>query len=452
MIRSSVASRKVPRSLRSKIAWLMTLAAIGGFSVMAGAGWLLVLAAEDAILESVVVDTVRVQERGDGAHASPLWLTHFADDAELIRRTGLAAAPAGSGPHELFASADGTESEVVGGLFERWLVWFAPDREREYRLLREGSGGGWWLADLSYFEFTEELGASVRAGIVVAAFAVGLCALLLSTLIVRWTVGPIVELAARVQAASGLAQPDERRLAEGFADDEVGFLARTLDDSRHRIAEALARERRFISECSHELRTPLAVLKAAVALLPEVNEEPAGRTRVLGRITRALHRAERLVQFFLVLAREGRERGDGGWISLGLVLQEAIEDQRAVGVDPKRLLAVAIPGTVQLHASRDVLLMLVHNLVGNALQHAPEGEVSVSWSDNSMLTIDDAGPGFPGAGEDARPRGYGLGLSLARRLCETQGWYLKTARSPAGGARVTVVFPLSAVRLRASVD
>jgi signal transduction histidine kinase len=163
-------------------------------------------------------------------------------------------------------------------------------------------------------------------------------------------------------------------------------------------------------------------------------------------MTRAVQRAERLVQFFLVLAREGRERAEVRWVPLRAVAEEAIEDQRAIRPDPARELAVAIPPELRVLADREVLLMLVHNLVGNALQHAPEGGVTVAWSADATLTVDDEGPGFPDAGEEVRPRGYGLGLALARRLCETQGWALHTARSPAGGARVRVHFPAAAVR------
>jgi len=226
----------------------------------------------------------------------------------------------------------------------------------------------------------------------------------------------------------------------------VGFLARALDESRQRVADSLVRERQFLSECSHELRTPLAVLKAATVLLPEVVEEPEGRARALARMTRAVQRAERLVQFFLVLAREGRERAEVRWVPLRAVAEEAIEDQRAIRPDPARILTVAIPPDSRVLADREVLLMLVHNLVGNALQHAPEGGVTVAWSEDATLTVDDEGPGFPDAGEEVRPRGYGLGLALARRLCETQGWRLRTARSPAGGARVSIQFSDAAVR------
>jgi signal transduction histidine kinase len=261
---------------------VLTLAALGGFTVMAAAGWLLVLEAEDAILEALVAESVQAQERPEGSPARPQWLTYVQDDAALCRRTGLAAAPDTPGPHELFASADGSASVLIAGIADRWRVWLASDREREFRLRRDRAGRGWWLADLSYFEFTEERVASVRTSILAASVGVGLLALLLGGLIVRWTVRPVVALAARVQAGTRLVGAPARPLADGCADDEVGFLARALDESRSRVAESLARERQFIAECSHELRTPLAVLKAAAALLPEVAEEPEGRARALG--------------------------------------------------------------------------------------------------------------------------------------------------------------------------
>lgn len=443
---------RAPARLRTQIATLVTLSAIGTFSAMALAGWLLVLEAEDDIMESLVLDAVRAQGTPESAPLPPSWLRRLKDDSDLRQELSLTDVPEGPGPHEVFASAGGANPIVIRGMADLWRVRLGGEREQEYRLLRDGSTGGWWLADLSYFEFTEAQTDSVRLNILVAAVGVGLLAVLLSALIARWTLRPIVALAARVQAAPEPGRGDERRLAEGLPDDEVGFLARALDASRDQVAASLARERQFISECSHELRTPLAVLKAAAALLPEVEAEPEGRARVLARMTRAVRRSERLVQFFLVLAREGRERADAGWAPLRTIVEEAIDDQRLIRADPTRPLSLSVPEAAQVHASRDVLLMLVHNLIGNALQHAPDGGVSVSWIDEAALAIDDEGPGFPGPGEDARPRGYGLGLTLARRLCETQGWELRTGRAPTGGARVTIVFPDSAVRRHPIAD
>lgn len=84
---------------------------------------------------------------------------------------------------------------------------------------------------------------------------------------------------------------------------------------------------------------------------------------------------------------------------------------------------------------------------GWQVAHARHGALALRLAAaDATLTVDDEGPGFPDAGEEVRPRGYGLGLALARRLCETQGWTLRTARSPAGGARVSIQFPDAAVR------
>jgi signal transduction histidine kinase len=445
-------STRAPARLRTQIAVLVTLSAIGAFSVMALAGWLLVLEAEDEIMESLVLDAVKSQGRKVEAPPPPVWLRRMPDDSALRHAVGLEEIPAGPGPYEIFAAEGGTDPILIRGMMDLWRVRLGGDREQEYRLLRDGSTGGWWLADLSYFEFTEAHTDSIRVNILFAAGGVGLLAILLSALIARWTLRPIVALAARVQAAPEPGRGDDRRLAEGLPDDEVGFLARALDASRDQVAASLARERQFISECSHELRTPLAVLKAAAALLPEVEAEPEGRARVLARMTRAVRRSERLVQFFLVLAREGRERADAGWAPLRTIVEEAIDDQRLIRADPTRPLSLSVPETAQVHASRDVLLMLVHNLIGNALQHAPDGGVSVAWIDEAALAIDDEGPGFPSPGEYARPRGYGLGLTLARRLCETQGWEIRTGRAPTGGARVTIVFPNFAARRHPTAD
>jgi two-component system sensor kinase ParS len=128
------------------------------------------------------------------------------------------------------------------------------------------------------------------------------------------------------------------------------------------------------------------------------------------------------------------------------VVQEAIDDQRLILPGPARAIAVAIPDSLHVHASRDVLLTLAHNLVGNALQHAPRGSIAISWTEDACLTIDDDGPGFPASDEKSRSRGYGIGLTLAQRLCETQGWRLIRGRSSRGGARVDIHFPTTSVR------
>jgi signal transduction histidine kinase len=118
--------------------------------------------------------------------------------------------------------------------------------------------------------------------------------------------------------------------------------------------------------------------------------------------------------------------------------------------DQGRAFAVTVPDgpEVSVHASRPDLEALVDVLLDNVFTHTPEGsavEVTVGPREDGglVLTVDDAGPGFP-AGVDVVRRGLsgadstGLGLAIADRTATESGGGLVVGRSPAGGGRVVV--------------
>ena len=87
----------------------------------------------------------------------------------------------------------------------------------------------------------------------------------LSLLIGWWAasrvMSPVSELAQRLRGSGSIAT---RGAGDAFPDDEVGELAKALDDYSSRLTEVVKRDREFNADVSHELRTPLAVIKGAV--------------------------------------------------------------------------------------------------------------------------------------------------------------------------------------------
>jgi signal transduction histidine kinase len=77
--------------------------------------------------------------------------------------------------------------------------------------------------------------------------------------------------------------------------------------------------------------------------------------------------------------------------------------------------------------------------------------------DRLIVHVDDSGPGVSDedaarifepfgrgkVGQESRP-GLGLGLAIARRICEHNGASIAVARSPRGGARFSLSFRLLA--------
>jgi signal transduction histidine kinase len=417
--------------------------ALTGFGTVAVVGGWILLEAEDAMVDAVIAEAARDTLAGRGPPRVD-WIRVFPDPRALQAATGLDRPPPAGGWHEAFAADDGGGAVLADSWTSRWRVW-REDLEREYRVRLAAPGdaftGALWV-EVGRLEFTETRLTPIRWALAALAGAVVVLALAASALILRWTVRPVLRLEERVRGAAADPSAD---LARGLADDEVGALARALQDSRTRMNAAMEREQRFLAECSHELRTPLATLRTALALLPDMADDAVARQRVMGRIARSVARMERLVQFFLVLAREGRQPAAVGWVALAPLVREVVGEHEALAAPPGPQWIVEIPADARVRASRDVLLTLVHNLVGNAHKHSPGGRIALRWGPPANLEVDDDGPGFadlvpPAAAPPSPAPGYGLGLELLRRLCRQHGWTIERGVSAWGGARVVVAF------------
>jgi signal transduction histidine kinase len=438
-----------PLRLRARIVTLVTSLALLGFITMSGVGWLIVLEAEDRILDAFVYAAAPPRSPATAGEAPPAWLREFASAAELQAATGLESVPASPGWHEAFASEGDLHAIAVATWKDRWRVWQTPGLEREYRLYVPAAAttATYQWINLAPFEFTEPRAKGILRAVLLLAAGVAVIALLVGLMITRWTLRPVIALTDRVRDTDPV--PALSHFSSGMADDEIGFLAGALDEARAREAGAWRREQRFIADCSHELRTPVATLRSAVALWPDVEAEPEARAKVMGRIARAVTRTEQLIRFFLVLAREERERAESGSVTLDAVVADLVAELTAETSDSGPRWSIQIPPEARVQASRDVVVCILHNLMDNALKHARPAQIVISWDGHGVLSIEDDGPGFPELRSTevraATPttNGYGMGWDLVARLCRVQGWSVTRSTSGLGGARVDVRFSTS---------
>lgn len=257
---------------------------------------------------------------------------------------------------------------------------------------------------------------------------------------------PLSRLTALVSAAAPGRLP--QRFANQFPDNEIGLLARTLDEAMARIAGFIEREQHFTRDASHELRTPLTVIDGAAQLLAQ-QPMPAQAAAQLQRIRSACAHMAQTVETLLELARE--ELGTAPPEPLALLpMLERIVVQHAHMLDGKPvevIIDVNPEDKVSTHPA--ALAILLGNLVSNAFAHTQQGQVRI-YLDENCLVVDDSGPGIapalrerlyqPGVkGEGSS--GHGLGLSIASRLAVRCGIALEIGSGPAGGGRATLRFP-----------
>ncbi len=258
---------------------------------------------------------------------------------------------------------------------------------------------------------------------------------------------PVTELAQRLRRSGRSAEPEA--LASHFAEDEVGELAKALDDYAERLTDVVRRDREFNADVSHELRTPLAVIRgAAELLLARSDLDDKTRTR-LRRIQRAEQQCTDLIGALLLLSRN--ERGHGA-ADVGRIAEQLLDAHRGqLGGKPLELRLDGAPGQLVIDAPEAAVTVALSNLIGNAVKYTPQGEVVVRLGESAVDVID-SGPGL--SAEDAArlfERGYrgshaehtqggGIGLSIVRRLCALYGWRVRVVPGAEKGVIATLTF------------
>ncbi len=270
---------------------------------------------------------------------------------------------------------------------------------------------------------------------------------------VRRGLKPLDDLAADVASRS----PEKLEpLASGSVPLEAQPLVSALNLLLFRLSHALDNERRFTADAAHELRTPLAVVKIQ-AQVAQRTGDPADRQHALDQVVAGADRAARVLDQLLRLAR----------------LDPLARLPRADPVDLTELVRtfVSEPGDVNeldqiegeteafpliVRADRELLHIVLRNLVDNALRYSPPGTpitIFARHDDGSLsLGVADRGPGVPAdelprlaerfyRGRDVSAEGSGLGLAIVQRIAELHGACLEVENLATGGFLARLRWP-----------
>ncbi|WP_300009382.1 HAMP domain-containing sensor histidine kinase [Pseudonocardia sp.] len=253
-----------------------------------------------------------------------------------------------------------------------------------------------------------------------------------------------------------------RRHAPARTDTELGRTAAAFDDmldelegAERQARESEARTRRFVADAAHELRTPLAGVQAVAEAAVEPGLDAGERDRLHLLLLRESHRAGRLVDDLLALARidAGIELRREPVELLGLAEAEA--DRVRLRMPGRAIEVSGKPVTVDGDPGR--LTQVLANLIDNAHRHSPAGDtITVRVGPGREIHVIDTGPGVPPADRErifdrlvrldeartAHDGGAGLGLAIARGIVRAHGGDLRHADTPPGeGATFTLALP-----------
>ncbi|MGN6217749.1 MAG: sensor histidine kinase [Solirubrobacterales bacterium] len=305
------------------------------------------------------------------------------------------------------------------------------------------------------------IGAGILGGTLLAIFA--------GVAIAGRAMRPIASLTATARKIATTRDPSEQ-MPKPTADDEVGELARTLenmlrslDAAREEREGVMQKQREFVADASHELRTPLTSVLANLELLQASLDkaDQADDREIVDSALRSSRRMGRLVSDLLLLARADAGRLDAHRrVDLAEVAGDAAAE--AAPLMGKREFAIENERPLRVEGSRDELHRMVLNLLDNAIRHTqPDACIELTLREDgadAVVEVGDNGPGIPesmrtqvfdrfvrglGPADTARGNGTGLGLSIVSAVAESHGGSVEATESRSGGALFVARIPLA---------
>jgi two-component system sensor histidine kinase ChvG len=302
----------------------------------------------------------------------------------------------------------------------------------------------------------------VRLDIFRVVLASVLAAAVLSLLVSATIARPLRQLSDQASAVVDRRGRLRGRFRGSRRRDEIGDLARGLEELTGRLERHLHFIESFASDVSHELKNPLASIRTATEMLGEV-EDPADRRRFLEIAWREVARMEHLLSSVREISRiDARlEAEPAEPVDLRELLPAVLDSFRLRANGGVRIDLHAPDGPVRTMATPERLAQVFENLLDNAIGFSPPGgEVTVELiaePDAAVVVIGDRGPGIP---EEHRERIFdrfftwrpqeaqarnghtGLGLAIVKAIAEGYGGSVTAqSRQDGGGARFEVRLP-----------
>lgn len=232
------------------------------------------------------------------------------------------------------------------------------------------------------------------------------------------------------------------------------------------LRRTLEMKEMLVSIISHDIVTPLRFIArvangASRSTPDQVGERLHGTLSDLARSSEKLHtNAQDLLHW--IKRQDGRIDLRPRSTAMNPLVESILDMERERASEQGVALTNEVPLDDVLNTDRNVLSIVLHNLVANAVTHTPKGHVRVQAAtegDTYVLTVSDSGKGMPEAAlrhaqrvqhkgalgamnEEGERDVQGLGLLIVADLLELLGGRFTVHSEQGTGTTITLKFPM----------
>ncbi len=241
---------------------------------------------------------------------------------------------------------------------------------------------------------------------------------------------------------------------------ETSELIERLEKSDHRNGKLISDRQKIMHTITHELRTPLTAIHGYAELIQGYGtvETRHHAESILQASKRMIAMLNSLLNFFRL--ESGKER-----MNIAPFKLQSVADALEVEFRPmaeKKDLKLTVENSVDaiLMGDRERIMQIGDNLLSNAIKYTQAGSVSFRSIYNRKIIsiiVEDTGSGmsekerqrvfgeFERLSNAATQDGFGLGLSIVKRIVDMMHGSIRLESEKSRGSRFTVEIPMNAV-------
>lgn len=270
-----------------------------------------------------------------------------------------------------------------------------------------------------------------------------------SYLVVRWLFRPLSWLNAGVQE---ITKGNFTYQVPVRSADELGRLTESFNFMAARVSDIVRAREQLLLDVSHELRSPLTRMKVGLEFVKDAT--------VRAQLQQEARELETMITELLEVERLSSDYG-------GLQVAETdlvVLIRELVGTYQERqstIRVVSSPEILSLRIDVERVRTALRNVIENALKYSPATgppvEVRIQRDERAaIVSVRDYGPGIPleeqakvfepfyrvDKSRERTTGGYGLGLSLAKKIMTAHRGDILLTSTPGNGSTFTLQFPL----------
>ena len=207
--------------------------------------------------------------------------------------------------------------------------------------------------------------------------------------------------------------------------DEIGEVAKTFNSMASNIQDLITSRQRLLRDIGHELKTPISKSKIALDMIEDTKYK-----RILNK---ALFQIDEMINELLCLEKLNANQNKLNIenFSSDTLVGEALSK---LFIEDENLVDINIESSFEIKGDLNYLSIALKNLIDNALKYGTEKPVYVVVKDTN-ISVKSVGDvldkpleyyceAFTQGDNSRNQSGYGLGLSLVRRIMDKHGFEL----------------------------